>query len=94
MCYAARTGLVRLVGRLLVGMGALSDTAAFGGLGDRGTCVMQRSRSAVDEGRLRLCKRAAVTFACRSLQPLVSVSLKASRAAVTRQQCDGRHWAA
>ena len=26
-CYAARTGLVRLVGRLPVGMGALSDHA-------------------------------------------------------------------
>jgi hypothetical protein len=50
-CYAARTGLVRLVGRLLLGMGALSDTAALGDLGDRGTCVMQRSCSAVDEGR-------------------------------------------
>ena len=29
-CYAARTGLVRLVGRLPVGMGAPSDTAALG----------------------------------------------------------------
>ena len=38
-CYAARTGLVRLVGRLPVGMGALSDTAA---LGDRGTSVLER----------------------------------------------------
>ena len=28
--YAARNGLVRLVGRLPVGMGALSDTAALG----------------------------------------------------------------
>ena len=46
-CYAARTGLVRLVGRLPVGMGALSDTAA---LGDRGTSVLQRSCSARDEG--------------------------------------------
>ena len=36
-CYAARTGLVRLVGRLPVGMGALRDTAA---LGDRATIVL------------------------------------------------------
>ena len=47
-CYAARTGLVRLVGRLPVGMSALSDTAA---LGDRGTSVLERSCSARDEGR-------------------------------------------
>ena len=47
-CYAARTGLVRLVGRLPVGVGALSDTAA---LADRGTSVLQRSCSARDEGR-------------------------------------------
>ena len=46
-CYAARTGLVRLVGRLLVGMGALSDTAA---LGNRGTSVLERYSSASDEG--------------------------------------------
>ena len=46
--YAARHGLVRLVGRLPVGMGALSDTAA---LGDRGMSVLQRSCSASDEGR-------------------------------------------
>ena len=46
-CYAARTGLVRLLGRLPVGMGALSDTAA---LGDRGTSVLERSCSARDEG--------------------------------------------
>ena len=46
-CYAARTGLVRLVGRLLVGMGALSDTAA---LGDRRTNVLEHSCSASDEG--------------------------------------------
>ena len=46
-CYAARPGLVRLVGRLLVGTGALSDTAA---LGDRGTSVLERSCSASDEG--------------------------------------------
>ena len=39
-CYAARTALVRLVGRLPVRMGALSDTAA---LGDRGMSVLQRS---------------------------------------------------
>ena len=31
-CYAARTGLVLLVGRLPVGMGGLSDTAALGKL--------------------------------------------------------------
>ena len=42
-CYAARTGLVRLVGRLLVGVGALSDTAA---LSNNGTSVLQRSCSA------------------------------------------------
>ena len=48
LCYAARTGLVRLVGRLPVGMGALSDTAA---LADRGMSVLQRSCSARDEGR-------------------------------------------
>ena len=47
-CYAARTGLVRLVGRLPVGMGALSDTAA---LADRGMSVLHRSCSARDEGR-------------------------------------------
>ena len=49
-CYAARSGLVRLVlvGQLLVGLGALSDTAA---LGDRGMSVLQRSCSARDEGR-------------------------------------------
>ena len=35
-CYAARAALVRLVGRLPVGMGALSDAAA---LADRGTSV-------------------------------------------------------
>ena len=46
-CYAARHGLVRLVGRLPVGMRALSDTAA---LRDRGTSVLQRSCSASDEG--------------------------------------------
>ena len=46
-CYAARTALVRLAGRLPVGMGALSDTAALGG---RGTSVLQRSCSAGDEG--------------------------------------------
>ena len=38
-CYAARSGLVRLVGRLPLGMGVLSDTAA---IGDRGTSVLQR----------------------------------------------------
>ena len=49
-CYAARTALVRLAGRLPVGMGAgaLSDTTA---LGDCGTSVLQRSCSARDEGR-------------------------------------------
>ena len=49
-CYAARTGLIRLVGRLLVGMGALSDTAA---LGDRGTSVLERSCSAHELGEYR-----------------------------------------
>ena len=50
-CYAARNRLVWLVGRLPVGMGALSDTAL---LGERGTSVLERSCSAVDaldEGR-------------------------------------------
>ena len=46
-CYAARTGLVRLVGRLPVGMGALSDTAL---LDDRRTGVLQRSCCARDKG--------------------------------------------
>ena len=46
-CYAARSGLVLLVSWLLVGMGALSDTAA---LGNNGTSVLQRSCSASDEG--------------------------------------------
>ena len=46
--YAARSGLVPLVGRLLVGMGALSDTAA---LGDRGASVLERSCSARDDVR-------------------------------------------
>ena len=50
-CYAVGNGLVRLVGRLPVGMGALSDTAA---LGDRGMSVLQRSCSARDEGRWRV----------------------------------------
>ena len=62
-CYAARNGLVRLVGRLPVGMGALSDTAA---LGDRGTSVLQRSCSARDEGRW--CLPAGV---CESVVPVV-----------------------
>ena len=60
-CYAATTGLVRLVGRLPVGVGVLSDTAA---LADRGTSVLQRSCSARDEGRWCLpagvCERAVV----------------------------------
>ena len=46
-CYAARTGLVQLVGRLLVCMSAPSDTAA---LINRGTSVLERSCSASDEG--------------------------------------------
>ena len=62
-CYAARSGLIRLVGRLLVGMGALSDTAA---LGNRGTSVLERSCSARDEGRWCLpagvCERAVVQW--------------------------------
>ena len=37
-CYAATNGLVRLVGRLPVGVGALSDTAP---LGHRGTSVLR-----------------------------------------------------
>ena len=60
-CYAAGGGLVRLVGRLPVGVGALSDTAA---LGDRGMRVLQRCCSAGDEGRWCLpagmCERAVV----------------------------------
>ena len=62
-CYTARTGLVRLVGRLPVGMGVLSGTAA---LGDRGTSVLERSCSATDEGQWGLpagmCERAAVQW--------------------------------
>ena len=62
-CYAARTGLVRLVGRLPVGAGALSDTAA---LGDRGTSVLQRSCCARDKGSSCLpagvCERAVVQW--------------------------------
>ena len=46
-CYAAPNALVRLVGRLPVGMGALGDTAS---LGDRRTSVLQRSCSARDKG--------------------------------------------
>ena len=60
-CHSARTGLVKLVGQLPVGMGALSDTAA---LGDRGMNVLERSCSARGEGRWCLpagvCERAAV----------------------------------
>ena len=62
-CYAASNGLVRLVGRLPVVVGALSDTAA---LGDRRTSVLERSCSATDEGRWCLpagvCKRAVVQW--------------------------------
>ena len=62
-CYAFRSGPVRLVGRLSVGMGALSDTAA---LGDHGMTVLQRSCSARDEGRWCLpagvCERAVVQW--------------------------------
>ena len=39
-CYAAASGLVRLVGRMPVGKGVLSDTAA---LGVRDASVLQRS---------------------------------------------------
>ena len=46
-CYAVVNGLVRQVGRLPVGTGALSDTAA---LADRGTSVLERSCSARDQG--------------------------------------------
>ena len=60
-CYAARSEMVRLVGRLQVGMGAPGDTAA---LADRGASVLQRSCSASDEGRWCLpaseCERAVV----------------------------------
>ena len=60
-CYAASSGLERVVVRLPVGVGALSDTAA---LADRGTSVLQRSCSARDEGRWCLpagvCERAEV----------------------------------
>ena len=62
-CYAASNALVRLVGRLPVGMGTLSDIAA---LADRGTSVLQRSCSARDEGRWCLpagvCERAVVQW--------------------------------
>ena len=47
-CDAAAKGLVRLVGRWPVGVGAPGDTAA---LTDRGASVLQRSCSASDEGR-------------------------------------------
>ena len=47
-CYAAGSALVRLMGRLPVGMGALSDTAP---LGDHGTSVLKRSCTACDQGR-------------------------------------------
>ena len=47
-CDATTNGLVRLVGRLPVGAGALGDTAV---LADRGVSVPQRSCSASDEGR-------------------------------------------
>ena len=59
--HAATTGLVRLLGRIPVGMDALSDTAP---LGDRGTSVLEHSCSARDEGRWCLhagvCERAVV----------------------------------
>ena len=62
-CYAGNAALVRLVGRLPVGMGALSDTAA---LADRGASVLQRSCFARDEGRWCLpaseCERAVVRW--------------------------------
>ena len=62
-CYAARSGLIRLVGRVPVGVRALSDTAA---LSDRGTSVLERSCSAVDEGRWCLlagvCEKAVVQW--------------------------------
>ena len=45
-CHAAGTGLLRLVGRLPVGMGALRDAAALGG---SGASVLERSCSARDE---------------------------------------------
>ena len=63
--YAARSGLVRLVGRLPLGMGVLSDTAA---IGDRGTSVLQRSCSATDEGRWCLPAGMCVTSAAITLQ--------------------------
>ena len=62
-CYAASSVLVRLVGRLPVGMGVLSDTAA---LGDRGMSVLQRYCSARDEARWCLpagvCERVVVQW--------------------------------
>ena len=67
-CYAASNGLVRLVGRLAVGMGALSDTAA---LGDRGTSVLEPSCSASDEGRW--CLNGCMSL--RQCDPLVASSL-------------------
>ena len=62
-CYAAEGGLIRLVGRMQAGVGALSDTAA---LGHRGMSVLQRSCSARDEARWCLpagvCERAVVQW--------------------------------
>ena len=74
-CCAARTELVRLVGRLPVGVGALSDTAA---LADRRTSVLQRSCSARDEG----CE-------CRSYEPCDKSQAriwKSNRPALQRNQ--------
>ena len=53
-CYAATNELVRLVGRLPVGMGAPGDTAA---LADRAASVLQRFCSARDESRWCLVRR-------------------------------------
>ena len=62
-CYAARSGLVRLICRLAVAAGPLSDTAAPS---DRRTSVLERSCSATDEGRWCLpagvCERAVVQW--------------------------------
>ncbi len=66
-CYAAVNGLIRLVCRSAVGMGALSDTAA---LGDRGTSVLERSCSARDESRTMVPTSWRVRAGSYALPPL------------------------
>ena len=50
-CHAARDGLVRLMGRVRVDVGTLSNTAA---VGDHGMTVLERLCSALEEGRWHL----------------------------------------